>query len=93
MCLGGEERGGREGGRGDGGKGDRGRGDGGREGGTSRIHTIGLHHRINLLQYADDTCVIADSPAACQQQLNQVDQWLGWSGMKAKVTKCYCVAI
>ena len=51
------------------------------------------HHRINLLQYADDTCVIADSPAACQHQLKMVDQWLGWSGMKAKVPKCHSLAI
>ena len=50
-------------------------------------------HRINLLQYADDTCVIANTPAAYQQLLNMVDQWLEWSGMKAKVAKCHSVAI
>ena len=50
-------------------------------------------HRINLLQYADDTCVIANTPAACQQLLNMVDRWLEWSGMKAKVAKCHSVAI
>ena len=46
-----------------------------------------------LLQYADDTCVIANTPATCQQLLNMVDQWLQWSGIKAKVTKCHTVAI
>ena len=50
-------------------------------------------HCINLLQYADDTCVIANCPAACQQLLNMADQWIEWSGMKAKVAKCHTVAI
>ena len=45
-------------------------------------------HRINLVQYADDTCVIANTPVACQQLLNMVDQWLEWSAMKAKAAKC-----
>ena len=50
-------------------------------------------HCINLLQYADDTCVIANTPVACQQLLNMVDRWLEWSGMKAKVVKCHSVVI
>ena len=50
-------------------------------------------HLFNLLQYADDTCVIANTPATCQQLLNMVDQWLEWSGMKAEVAKCHSVAI
>lgn len=33
-------------------------------------------HQINLLQHADDTCVVANTPAACQQQLDVVDRWL-----------------
>ena len=31
-------------------------------------------HCINLLQYADDTCVLVNSPVSCQQLLNMVDQ-------------------
>ena len=45
------------------------------------------------LQYADDTCLIADSPASCQQLLHVVDRWLKWSGMKAKVPKCHSLAL
>lgn len=31
-------------------------------------------YSINVLQYADDTCLVANSPAACQQLLNSTDQ-------------------
>ena len=44
-------------------------------------------HRVNLLQYADDTCIVAESPAACQYLLSMMEQWLNWSGMNAKITK------
>ena len=47
----------------------------------------------NILQYADDTCLIADGPSSCQQLLNCVERWLQWSGMKAKVPKCHSLAI
>ena len=43
---------------------------------------------INLLQYADDTCLIANSPASCQHLLDMMSAWLDWSGMKAKISKC-----
>ena len=43
------------------------------------------HHQVNLLQYADDTCIMANSPAAGQHLLDMVDSWLQWSGMRAKV--------
>lgn len=48
---------------------------------------------IHVLQYADDTCLVASGPANCQQMLNRVEEWLIWSGMKAKVPKCYSMAI
>ncbi len=48
---------------------------------------------INLLQYADDTCVIADSAVGCQHLLTMTKQWLAWSGMRAKVPKCYSLGI
>ena len=48
---------------------------------------------VNLLQYADDTCLVADSPSSCQQLLHLVDGWLSWSGMRAKVSKCHSLAL
>ena len=42
---------------------------------------------VNHLLYADDTCITASSPAACQELLNVVEQWLDWAGMKAKPSK------
>ena len=47
----------------------------------------------NILQYADDTCLIADRPSSCQNLLNGVERWLQWTGMKAKVPKCHSLAI
>ena len=48
---------------------------------------------INILQYADDTCLVANSPASCQYLLSMVSDWLRWSGMAAKVPKCQCVSL
>ena len=50
-------------------------------------------HRLNLLQYADDTCILASGPASAQYLLDIVNRWLLWSGMKAKVAKCASLAI
>ena len=47
-------------------------------------------HRLNLLQYADDTCILASDPASAQ---DMVDRWLFWPGMKTKVAKCASLAI
>ena len=49
--------------------------------------------RVNILQYADDTCLVANSPASCQFMLSMVSKWLQWSGMAAKVPKCRCVSL
>ena len=49
--------------------------------------------KVNLLQYADDTFLLADSPAACQHLLMMVERWLQWSGMKAKVCNCHSLAL
>ena len=43
---------------------------------------------INLLQYADDTCIIGNSPASCQHLVNIMSTWLQWAGMEAKLPKC-----
>ena len=48
---------------------------------------------MHLLQYADDTCLISDGPADCTSLLVQVEKWLHWSGMKAKVSKCHSLAL
>ena len=48
---------------------------------------------VILLQYADDTCLVADSPASCQYLLNMIGKWLSWSGMRAKIPKCTSLAI
>ena len=47
----------------------------------------------NILQYADDTCLVADGPSSCQFLLWHVERWLVWSGMKVKTPKCFCLAI
>ena len=51
------------------------------------------HRSMNVLQYADDTCLIASGPVCCQHLLTKVEKWLQWSGMKAKVPKCHSLAI
>ena len=48
---------------------------------------------VHILQYADDTCLVANSPASCQYQLSMVSDWLQWSGMAAKVPKCQCLSL
>lgn len=50
-------------------------------------------HQVNLQQYADDTCLLANSQASCQHLLDMVDRWLQWSGMRAKIPKCHSMAI
>ena len=51
------------------------------------------HRRVNILQYADDTCLVANSPASCQYLLSGVGTWLEWSGLAAKVPKCQCLSL
>ena len=48
---------------------------------------------LNLLQYADDNCMLARDPCSCQQMLNAMEEWLTWSGMRAKPSKCQAVAL
>ena len=51
--------------------------------------------KMTLLQYADDSCIVTNGPAACQAILDRTSQWLTWTGMKVKVkvNKCQSVAI
>ena len=51
------------------------------------------NHQVNLLQYANDTCLLANSPAAAQRLLDMTSDWLQWSGMRAKVSKCHSLAV
>lgn len=48
---------------------------------------------INHLLYADDTCVIGNTPAACQHVLGMVERWLDWSHLRANVPKCHSLGI
>ena len=56
-------------------------------------YTLGTNHRPNLLQYADDTSLIADGPSSCRTLLATTEAWLTWSGMKANAPKCVSLAI
>ena len=47
----------------------------------------------NVLLYADDVCLLADGPAGAQLLLSQVERWLKWSGMRAKIAKCSALVI
>ena len=51
------------------------------------------NHTVNLLQYADDTCLVSDGPASCQELLHSVEKWLQWTCMRAKVPKCHSLGI
>ena len=42
---------------------------------------------INHLLYADDACVLSNTPAGCQHLLNMVQRWLLWAQLKAKGPK------
>ena len=42
---------------------------------------------LPILQYADDTCLIAKNAKKCQQMLHAMEVWLDWAGMKPKVSK------
>ena len=56
-------------------------------------HISNSKHKVNVLQYADDTCLVADSPASCQHLLTLSSDWLQWANMKAKVPKCHCLSL
>ena len=56
-------------------------------------YTFNSKHTLHLLQYADDTCLISDGPASCQELINHVEEWLQWTGMQAKPAKCHSLAI
>ena len=56
-------------------------------------HLSGTSHQVNILQYTDDTCLVADSPASCQFLLSKVSDWLHWAQRRAKVPKCQSIAL
>ena len=53
----------------------------------------GSKHRVHLLQYADDTCLVGNGPSGCQKFLKQVEHCLQWSSVKAKVPKFFALGI
>ena len=48
---------------------------------------------VNHLLYADDTCIVSSSPAACQHLLDMVQQWLIWAKLEAKPSKSRALCI
>ena len=60
---------------------------------SSLGYTSRSSRSMQVLQYANDTCLIADGPASCQRMLEKVESWLQWTGMGAKVPKCHCLTI
>ena len=65
---------------------------------TKQYPDLGYSHSsslcsTNLLQYVDDTSLIADGPSSCSSLLVATESWLTWSGMKANIPKCVSLAI
>ena len=66
---------------------------------TLRVHLhrgytlSGSSVATNVLLYAADVCLVADGTASCQHLLSLVESWLHWSGMLAKIPKCFSFAI
>ena len=56
-------------------------------------YTLSGGKTTNVLQYADDTCLVANGPASCQSLLHRVERWLEWTGMRAKVSKCQSLGL
>ena len=48
---------------------------------------------VNNLLYADDACIISNSPAGCQHLLDLVQHWLEWAQLRAKVPKCRSMVV
>ena len=42
----------------------------------------------NHLLYADDVCLVSNTPAGCQHLLDLVERWLQWALLNAKLPKC-----
>jgi len=42
----------------------------------------GSSRSMHVLQYADDTWLVAGGPASCQRMLERVESWLEWTGMR-----------
>lgn len=48
---------------------------------------------LPILQFADDTCLIAKNAKKCQQMLQAIEVWLDWAGMKPKVSMCRALGL
>ena len=65
---------------------------------VQRCFKLGYHFSssnmcLNLLQYADDTCLLARELRSCQRMLNVMEDWLTWSRMQPRPSKCQAVAL
>ena len=49
--------------------------------------------RVNHLMYANDICITANNPAACQNLLYVVQQWLNWAKLKVKPSKSWVLCL
>ena len=56
-------------------------------------HFAGSHHILSLLQYADDSCLVANSEENCQLMCKATEKWLRWAKMSVKVPKCRILAL
>ena len=56
-------------------------------------HFSSTTRELSTLQYADDTCLIANSVKKCQMMLHATELWLTWAKMKPKVPKCRALAL
>lgn len=48
---------------------------------------------MNHLLYANDTCIVGKSPAACQYLLDMVQGWLEWANLRANLAKSRALCI
>ena len=51
-------------------------------------YKLGGKTTTNVLQYADDTCIVANGPANCQSLLDKVQGWLQWTGRHPWWPRC-----
>ena len=53
----------------------------------------GSESHVNHLLYADDTCITAHTPAACQHLLDVVQHWLDWANLMVQPSKSRVLCI
>ena len=51
------------------------------------------NHSVSILQYADDTCLVANSLENLQTMCNATSRWIRWARMSIKVPKCRILSV